>query len=460
MRAATARATVLLLAVVVATLLPSGCGRPDGEQVRICRDVVAALDREAAPRETLPAEADPEHPHGVVVRYQQRGVEGGVGVHWVRCRFAGGGFSPGRGELTEVATDRRGTLGEVQLFMLRRFWLGRFETRAEARTGTGAKAEGVAGSAGYALQQAVNALVAGSLYGLLATAYTLVFAIVSRINMAFGETAMVGAYAALLAIHGLSGWTAAAEAGAGILPAVLAAVLAAAALAALLSWAAERTIVRPLRQGPSQPVLIATVGLAIALQETIRLSQGARDRWLQPVLSEPVVLTGADFAVTITTAKVAILCLVALLFTALLLAMHRGRWGRAWRACADDAAMAQLLGVDLGRTVALTFAASGAVTGVAGAIIALHYGGVGFTMGTLLGFKALTAAVVGGIGSLPGAMAGGLLIAAVETLWSAYLPAAGRDVAVFALLAVVLVFRPSGLFALTSPRTASDRSRS
>lgn len=152
--------------------------------------------------------------------------------------------------------------------------------------------------------------------------------------------------------------------------------------------------------------------------------------------------------------------LVAVLFAGLQISVMRGQpFGRAWRACADDAGMAALCGVNVGRTISRTFVVSGAYAGIAGAIIAIHYGGVGFTMGTILGFKALTAAVVGGIGSLSGAMLGGLLVGAVETLWSAYLPVAGRDIAVFALLAFVLVLRPHGLLGLGPSRDSGPYSR-
>ncbi len=312
--------------------------------------------------------------------------------------------------------------------------------------------DGGSGTLGYALQQAVNALVAGSVYGLLAVAYTLVFAIISRINMAFGELAMIGAYAALVSVHATAAAIAAALGAGGVGASVVAAAALAAAIAAVYGWASERLIFRPLRKSPSQAALIATVGLAIALQEAVRLAQGARDRWLQPVLNDPLVVdVGGHLAVTVTVAKIAVVVLTGVLFSALLQAVRRSRHGRAWRACADDADMAALCGIDVGRTVSVTFIVSGAYAGIAGAIIALHYGGVGFTMGTMLGFKALTAAVAGGIGSLPGAMLGGLLVAAIETFWSAYLPIAARDVAVFTLLAVVLVFRPRGLFALTPP---------
>ncbi|MBL8658657.1 MAG: branched-chain amino acid ABC transporter permease [Rhodospirillales bacterium] len=439
---------------LLAALVVVGCSGPDGEQAGICRDVVAAVDPEArtAAVQALPAQSDPDDRHGVIVRYRL-GPDGNTATeHWVRCRFAGGGFAPDRGELVEVATDRKGELGDVELFMLRRFWLGRFETQAAVRNAAADAVGAGFGAVDYALQQTINALVAGSVYGLLAVAYTLVFAIISRINMAFGELAMVGAYAALVSVHASAAAISTALAGSGVGVSVVVAAALAAAIAAVYGWASERAIFRPLRKSPSQAALIATVGLAIALQEAVRLAQGARDRWLQPVLNDPIVVdVGGHVAVTVTVAKIAVVVATAALFAALLQAVRRSRLGRAWRACADDADMAALCGIDVSRTVSLTFIVSGAYAGIAGAIIALHYGGVGFTMGTMLGFKALTAAVAGGIGSLPGAMIGGLLVAGIETFWSAYLPVAARDIAVFTLLAVVLVFRPRGLFALTRP---------
>jgi branched-chain amino acid transport system permease protein len=444
----------LALPLALAFLLLSGCFRPDGEQARICRDTIPALDPQAKAVELQRAERDPEHRHGVIVRYRAADDAGLVTRHWIRCRFAGTGFAFGRARLVEVATDRHGRLSDVQLYMLRRFWLGRFETQAEVRAAGSGSVKTPAGAVGYGLQQAVNALIAGSVYGLLAVAYTLVFAIVSRINLAFGELAMIGAYVALVAVHATTGVIAVSLGGSDVVATVLVAAVLAAGIAASYGWTTERVIFRPLRGGPAQAVLIATVGLAIALQEAVRLAQGARERWLQPVLEDPLVIHfGPRLTVTITTAKIAIVVLTAVLFAALLHGVRRGRLGRAWRACADDAGMAALCGIDVGRTVSLTFVVSGAYAGIAGAIIAIHYGGVGFTMGTILGFKALTAAVAGGIGSLPGAMLGGLLVAAVETFWSAYLPVAARDIAVFALLAVVLVFRPRGLLTLTRPRS-------
>lgn len=458
------RAVLCLVAALPVLAALGGCDDSDPDQARICRDVIPAADRnagrEAGEIEFLDARSDPGHRHGVIVHYRLSGDAPSVPPHWIRCRFAGGGFSRGRGQITAIATDRRGQLGDVALFMVRRFWLGRFETQTRVRAGTAATASTPLGAIGYGLQQALNAAVAGGIYGLLALAYTLVFAIVKRINMAFGELAMVGAYAAMTAVVAVTAMATAYTGANGVNWAMTAAFAAGTAAAAFHGWASERLIFRPLRDSRSQAVLIATVGLAIVLQEAIRMSQGARERWLQPVLGEPLAISiGGPFALTLTPAKIAVVMLVAVLFAGLQISVMRGRFGRAWRACADDAGMAALCGVNVGRTISRTFVVSGAYAGIAGVIIAIHYGGVGFTMGTVLGFKALTAAVVGGIGSLFGAMLGGLLIGAVETLWSAYLPVAGRDIAVFALLAFVLVLRPHGLLGLGPSRDSGPYSR-
>ncbi len=424
------------VAVLVAALV-AACGGLDVEQARICESLLPALEPGAAEATAPRAEIDPGTENTVIVRY---GVPEGPALmeHWIRCTFGGSGFDVARRELVAVATDRRGPLTDVQLFMLRRFWLGSIESQAAVR-GSPVPADA---AFPYAVQQAVNGVTIGFVYALLAVAYTLVFALIARINLAFGELAMIGAYGALVAVYlfAIAG-------GAGVVPTLALALGCAVGITAVYGWASERGVFRPLRGHPSQAVLIATVGLAIFLQELVRLTQGARDRWLQPVLNDTHVIAAGDgFTAVVTTFKVVIVIFIAALFAGLWALMVRGRFGRAWRACADDMGMAALCGIDADRTVAWTFVLSAACAAVCGVIIALHYGGVSFHMGTMLGFKALTAAIVGGIGSLPGALVGGLLVGLVETAWSAYLSGAYRDAAVFTLLAVVLVFRPRGLF--------------
>jgi branched-chain amino acid transport system permease protein len=292
-----------------------------------------------------------------------------------------------------------------------------------------------------------HAATLGCLYGLLAIGYTLVYGIVGRINLAFGEIAMVGAYATFLGVAILAVLDVSA------LPlALLLVLLAAMACGAAHGLATERVVFRPLRHAGSQAPLIATVGLAILLQEYLRLTQGAGERWIQPVLSAPHPLVEAGgFVVALSTSQILILLLVPALYGALWLVMQRSRFGRAARACADDLDMAALCGVDVDRTIAWTFVLASAYAGIAGFVILLRYGGVGFYDGFSLGFKALTAAIIGGIGSVSGAMLGGLVLAYWETLWAGYLTMAYKDVAVFGLLAVTLIWRPSGLLGRTEP---------
>lgn len=426
-----------MLAVLI---LLSACGGPDREQLRLCRLVVSGLEPQGADIEILDEAADPEVPDSVVIRY--RTAPDGE-AHWASCRFEGGGLDADRLAISEVRTDRSGLLSEAQLYLLRRFWVGSLASR---RRDTGASSSASAASLEtqvlLAAQQSMNAVTLGCVYGLLAIGYTLVFGLIERINLAFGELTMLGAYSTVIGILLLSPATAA------TLALVLLLVLAAAAaLTALYSWCLERAVFRPLRRARPQSFLIATLGLAIVLQEFVRLTQGSRERWLQRPFDAPQRLVeGSAFSVTATPSQLVILAATLGLFGALRALQGRTAFGRAQRACAEDLGMAALCGVAVDRVVGATFALSGAFAGLAGLIFAYYYGGTHFFMGFLIGFKALVAAVVGGIGSVPGALLGGLIVGFVETFWSGYLAAAYKDIAVFGLLAVFLVFRPDGLF--------------
>ncbi len=438
-------------ALGLALLALAGCTGLDVEQARLCERVIPGIEGSGAPIEILGSEPDRSAEHGVVVRYRIAEPGGSEPARWLACRFGGAGFERDRLRLIGVASDRAGELSEVQVYLLRQFWLGLYETEAAAaRPGPAGPWHGLL----YGSQLGASALSVGCLYGLLAIGYSLVYGIVGRINLAFGEIAMVGAYAAFIGVAVL------ALLGAGTLPlALLLVLLVVAVVGGVHGLATERLVFRPLRATPSQAPLIATVGLAIFLQEYLRLTQGAADRWIQPVFSEAhTLLASPTFAVTISTSQLLIVGLTGGLYAGLWLLMARSRFGRQARACADDVEMAAFCGVNVERVVALTFSLGAAYAAIAGFVVLLRYGGVRFYDGFLLGFKALTAALLGGIGSVPGAMLGGLLIGALETFWAGYLSIAYKDVAVFGLLAAILVWRPQGL--LGQPvRLANDAFR-
>jgi branched-chain amino acid transport system permease protein len=429
------------LAALALAWCVEGCAEADVEQLRICERLIPAIEAEGARIELVRGVTDPGAANAVRVEYRVVGPNGAPDGSWISCRFGGSGFERDRLRLTGVVTAREGALSEIGVFMLRRYWLDLYEAQRTFEDGSAGGGGSWSRDFLYFLQLGVNGITLGCLYGLLAIGYTLVYSIIGRINLAFGEIAIIGAYTTFLAV------TALALLGLGPLPLALLAVLAlVAVVGATYGLATERVVFRPLREVPSQAPLIATLGLAIFLQEALRLLQGAEDRWVQPVFSAAHDLGATPgFALTVNTSQILIVGLSGALYGALWLVMSRTRFGRAARACADDVAMAGLCGVNVGRTVALTFALGAAYAAIAGFVVLLRYGGASFHDGFLLGFKALTAAIVGGIGSVPGAMLGGLLIGALEIFWGGYLNLEYRDVATFALLAVVLIWRPHGL---------------
>ena len=431
-----------ILAGPAAAVSLAACADADVEQLRICERLIPAIEAQGAEVEVTQGAADPSAENENTVRIEYRVGPGALPARWISCRFGGSGFERDRLRLTGVVTDREGALSEIRVFLLRRYWLDLYE----GQTSNGDRPAEQAGSWPrdllYFLQLAANGITAGCLYGLLAIGYTLVYAIVGRINLAFGEIAMVGAYSTFIAV------TALALIGVGALPlALIVVLLVIAAIGAVHGLVTERFVFRPLREVPSQAPLIATLGLAIFLQEALRLLQGSEDRWVQPIFSAAHQLGAAPgFTLTISTSQVIVVGLALVLYGLLWLLMGRTGFGRATRACADDVAMAGLCGVDVERTTALTFCLGAAYAAIAGMVVLLRYGGASFYDGFLLGFKALCAAIIGGIGSVPGAMLGGLLIGALEALWAGYLTTAYKDVAVFGLLTAVLIWRPHGLF--------------
>jgi branched-chain amino acid transport system permease protein len=293
----------------------------------------------------------------------------------------------------------------------------------------------------YFVQQLINGITLGSIYGLIAIGYTMVYGIIGMINFAHGDIFMVGAFLALIAFLVLM------AIGVTAIPlALLLVLLIAMALTALYGWTVERIAYRPLRHSFRLAPLISAIGMSIVLQNFVQVAQGARVKPLPPLIQGGYTLfEGNDFAVRLSNIQIIIVVATFLLMAGFSFLVARTRLGRNMRACEQDLKMASLLGIDVNRTISLTFVIGAALAAVAGLMFLLYYGVIDFFIGFLAGVKAFTAAVLGGIGSLPGAMIGGILIGLIETMWSAYFSIEYKDVAAFAILIVVLIFLPTGI---------------
>ena len=292
-----------------------------------------------------------------------------------------------------------------------------------------------------ALQQLINGLTLGAVYGLIAIGYTMVYGIIGMINFAHGDIYMVSAFIAV------TGFTLLAAFGVESVAFALLVVLVVAVLfTSVYGWAVERLAYRPLRGATRLAPLISAIGMSIFLQNMVQLTQGARVKPIPPMITGGVDLLTVDgFTARLSYSQVLIVLVTVALLTGFTWLITRTSFGRQQRACEQDRTMTALLGIDVDRTISLTFMLGAALAAVAGVMVTMYYGVVDFYIGFVAGIKAFTAAVLGGIGSLPGAMLGGLIIGLIEAFWSNYLWAENKDVATFSLLILVLVFRPSGL---------------
>jgi branched-chain amino acid transport system permease protein len=299
----------------------------------------------------------------------------------------------------------------------------------------------VQSSFAYFLDQLINALTLGSIYGLIAIGYTMVYGIVGMINFAHGDIFMVSSFIGLILFLALI------SVGVTFIPlALFIVLLLAMVLTAVWGWTVERVAYRPLRESFRLAPLITAIGMSIVLQNFIQVAQGARVKPLQPVVTGGYeVAEQAGFTAIVSNIQILIMVTTVTLMGVFWLIIARTSLGRALRACEQDRLMAALSGINVDRTISLTFMMGAALAAVAGLLYLLYYGVIDFYIGFVAGIKAFTAAVLGGIGSLPGAMLGGLLIGLIETFWSAYFTIEYKDVAAFSMLAIVLIFFPSGL---------------
>jgi branched-chain amino acid transport system permease protein len=292
------------------------------------------------------------------------------------------------------------------------------------------------------VQQLINGITLGSIYGLIAIGYTMVFGIIGMVNFAHGDVFMVSTFVALIAFLILTAWV-----GIGsVLLALLIVLIVGMALTALVNWAIERLAYRPLRGSFRLAPLISAIGMSIFLMNFVQVTQGPRNKSIPPIVQgEFVLIDSSTYAVTLSYKQLIIWLITAALLAGFWYLVSRTSLGRAQRACEQDQKMAALVGIDVNRTISITFVIGAALAAVAGVMYLMHYGVVTFADGFVPGVKAFTAAVLGGIGSLPGAVLGGLLIGLIETLWSAYFSIDYKDVAAFSILAITLIFLPQGI---------------
>ncbi len=290
----------------------------------------------------------------------------------------------------------------------------------------------------YFIQQVVNGVTLGSIYGLIAIGYTMVFGIIGMVNFAHGDVFMMSTFIALIFYLVLTQIL-----GIGSLAlSLLIILILGMAITGLWNWAIERIAYRPLRGSFRLAPLISAIGVSILLSNFVQVVQGPRNKSLPPLVEG--IYTFGD-GIVISVKQILICTVTAVLLAVFWYLVQRTPLGRAQRACEQDRKMAALLGVDVDRTISITFVMGAALASVAGFLYVLQYGSVNFSDGFVPGVKAFTAAVLGGIGSLPGAVLGGLLIGLIEALWAGYVSSDYKDVAAFSILAITLIFMPSGL---------------
>ena len=437
-------------ASLLAALLLAGCGNGlDRDQARACRLVAEALapagtrlgivDQRALPPRTAPGSKAEHANDGAAIRIEERltGPTGPAERGFVECTF-------GQGSERRLLAGVRTAQGELPLpriFVPNRFWL----TSADAVTLDPLPVSGTDAVVilptplGYVVQQVVNAVPGCAVYALLAAAYSLVYGLIGRINLAFGAFAAIGGTAALLAVLGVPG--------SPVALVLLLAAVAALVPAACYGLASARLVFLPLHRATGQQGLVATIGLALVLGEFLRLAQGAESHWIGPILDTPVALArDADFVVTLTPIAALVSAAATVASGGLLWMMKSTGFGRQWRAYRDDPGAAALFGVGRDSIVGRTFALASSLGGLAGGITVLSFGDISFAYAQTIGLKALAAAVLGGIGSVPGALLGGVFIGLVESGWSAAFPIVYRDLVVFCILIAALMGRPGGFF--------------
>jgi len=290
----------------------------------------------------------------------------------------------------------------------------------------------------FFIQQMTNGLAVGGIYALIALGYTMVYGVLKLINFAHGDLFTLGAYLGftILVSFGLGGHI-------GVWPAVLVCIALVMGLSALAGHLLERAAYRPLRKSGRLSAVVSALGASIFIQNAIMLVWGAKDLAYPAELLPRVVLSVAGQPVPLIRVVVFVSSIVVML--GLYVFINRTRMGTAIRAAAIDQGAAKLMGIDVRHVIAVVFMIGPALGGLAGVMVGACYGQITFSMGQMYGLKAFTAAIIGGIGNIPGAMLGGLLLGLVEAFGAAYISVAWKDAITFFVLILILVVRPTGI---------------
>ena len=292
-------------------------------------------------------------------------------------------------------------------------------------------------------QQLVNGLVLGMIYGLIAVGYSMVYGVIGMINFAHGDVYMVSAYMTGIALSVLAFFGVQM-----VLATLLIALLFVMTVTAVYGWVIERVAYRPLRGAPQLTPLISAIGVSLFLQAFVQLAQGPNPQGIKPMLSGAFRFwfgSGEEQFFQITYIQTLIVLVALSSMAALAYLIGYTSVGRSCRATQQDPKMATLLGIDTNRIISTVFVIGAISASIAGFLVTLNYGSFDFYIGFVVGVKAFTAAVLGGIGSLPGALLGGVLLGLLESLFSGYISTDYKDAFSFSVLIIVLIFKPSGL---------------
>ena len=280
------------------------------------------------------------------------------------------------------------------------------------------------------VQQLINGVSLGSIYALIALGYTMIYGIIKLINFAHGDIYMVGAYVGFFSITMMH---------VGVFPALIISMV----VTAVLGIIVERCAYKPLRHAPRLSVLITAIGVSFFLEYTMMYFVSPTPRTF-PAVFESQGITIGNFVVN--GQQILIFSITIVLMALLTYIVQKTKIGKAMRAVSFDTETAQLMGIDANKVISFTFAIGSALAAAAGVLVGIYYNSIDPLMGMMPGIKAFVAAVLGGIGSLPGAMTGGIILGVIEALVSGFLSSTFRDAAAFAILILVLLFKPSGLF--------------